>query len=353
MFVKHHRKIKTIVSVLLKGGITGIIAFGFIPYLFNTGSVNLVISLIEGLIIGLLFGLAENIFFGTRLKKLPFSVLLIIRTFVYSIIWLWGEIIVVLVLLYYGGLSISDWQSQKFVDYITVTHPELNIFAAVLICFVISYLWQINSMLGRGVLLKYIRGKYHKPVSEDRIFMFLDLSSATTIAEKLGAQKYSQFLKDFFYDIDEVITDTKGEIFQYEGDGIIILWAVKNGAINNNCVKMFFAAKENIGELKENYIKKYGLSPKFKAGLHFGEVLITEIGDLKKEIAYHGDAINTTARICSSCNEVKRKLLISSELLQKLTLENRYDVESMGEFKLKGKENVVALFSIDVQSDTT
>jgi len=351
--MKHHRKIKNIVSILIKGGITGIIAFGFVPYLFNTESSNLVISLVEGLIIGLLFGLAENIFFTTRLKKLPFSVLLIIRTFAYSIIWFWGEIIMLLILLYYGGLSISDFGSQKFIDYITVTHPELNIFAAVLICFVISYLWQINSMLGRGVLLKYIRGKYHKPVSEDKIFMFLDLSSATTIAEKLGAQKYSGFLKDFFYDIDEVITDTKGEIFQYEGDGIIILWAVKSGTTNNNCVEVFFKAKEKIHELKEDYVKKYGLSPEYKAGLHYGEVVIAEIGDSKKEIAYHGDAINTTARICSSCNEVNRKLLISSELFQKLKLKNNYDFESMGEFKLKGKENVIELFSIDVQNDTT
>ncbi len=264
-----------------------------------------------------------------------------------------AAIIMIIILLYYGGLSISDYGSPKFYDYIKDTHPELNMFAAVFISFIISYLWQINSMLGRGVLLKYIRGKYHKPVSEDRIFMFLDLSSATTIAERLGAQKYSQFLKDFFYDIDEVITDTKGEIFQYEGDGIIILWTVKNGTDNSNCVELFFKAKEKLSGLKEDYIKKYGLSPEYKAGLHYGEVVIAEIGDSKKEIAYHGDAINTTARICSSCNEVKRKLLISSELLQKLKLNKNYDVESIGEFKLKGKEKVVTLFSIDAQSGTT
>ena len=349
--MKHHRKIKTIVSVLTKEGITGIIAFGFVPFLFTYESSNLLISLIEGLIIGLLFGLAENIFFTNRLKKLSFSALLIIRTFVYSIIWFWGSLIMALILVYYGGLSILDYGSPKFYDYITDIHPQLGLIPAVFISFIISYLWQINSMLGRGVLLKYIRGKYHKPVSENRIFMFLDLSSATTIAEKLGAQNYSQFLKDFFYDIDEVITGTKGEIFQYEGDGIIILWTVKNGAQNNNCVKMFFAANKKITELKNKYINKYGLSPEYKAGLHYGEVVITEIGESKKEIAYHGDAINTTARICSSCNEVNRKLLISSALLQKLKLQNKYTVETMGGFKLKGKEKVIELFSIDILTD--
>jgi len=192
--VKHHKKIKTIVLVLIKSGITGVIAFGLVPFLFTYESSNLLIRLIEGLIIGILFGLAENIIFTNRLKKLRFSTLLIIRTIVYSIIWFCGAMIMVLILIYYGGLSISDYGSQKFLDYITDIHPQLGLFPAVFISFIISYLWQINSMLGRGVLLKYIRGKYHKPASEDRIFMFLDLSSATTIAERLGAQKYSQFL---------------------------------------------------------------------------------------------------------------------------------------------------------------
>jgi len=93
------------------------------------------------------------------------------------------------------------------------------------------------------------------------------------------------------------------------------------------------------------------MSPEYKAGLHYGEVVIAEIGESKKEIAYHGDAINTTARICSSCNEVYRKLLISSELLQKLKLKNNYDVESMGEFRLKGKEKVIKLFSVDILTE--
>ena len=347
----YKRKFKTIVSVIVKGGITGIIAFGFVPFLFTMESSNLSIMLVEGLITGLLFGLAESIIFTKRLKKLPFSVLLIIRTLAYSIIWFWSQMIMVIILVYYGGLSISDYGSKKFIDYITAIHPELSIWVAIFISFSVSYLWQINSMLGKRVLIKYIRGKYHKPVLENRIFMFLDLSAATTIAEKLGAQKYSQFLKDFFYDIDGIIRDTKGEIFQYEGDGIIILWTIKNGIQNNNCVKMFFDANRKIKGLKIKYIEKYGMSPEYKAGLHYGEVVITEIGDSKKEIVYHGDAINTTARICSSCNELNKKLLISSALLQKLNLENKYTFETMGDFKLKGKKEVIELFSIDVLTD--
>ena len=41
-------------------------------------------------------------------------------------------------------------------------------------------------------------GKYHRPRKEERIVMFLDLTSSTAIAEKLDLYKYSSFLKDFF-----------------------------------------------------------------------------------------------------------------------------------------------------------
>jgi len=154
--MKHSRKIKTIISVLIKSGFTGIIAFGFFPFLFTMESSNLSFMLMEGLIIGLLFGLAENLIFTKRIKKLSFSVLLIVRTLVYSIIWFCSQMIMVVILIYYGGLSISDYGSQKFIDYITDIHPELSIWVAVFISFSISYLWQINSMLGKGVLVKYI-----------------------------------------------------------------------------------------------------------------------------------------------------------------------------------------------------
>ena len=86
------------------------------------------------------------------------------------------------------------------------------------------------------------------------------------------------------------------------------------------------------------YIEKYGLSPEFKAGIHFGNVIINEVGGTKQEIAYHGDTVNTTARIRSECSVLNEKLLISAELLDLLPdIDIEYLVESKGVFSLKGK----------------
>jgi len=57
------------------------------------------------------------------------------------------------------------------------------------------------SLVFTPLFWKIARGKYYKPKSENRIFMFVDLNSSTTLAEKLGNERYHELLKDFFADI--------------------------------------------------------------------------------------------------------------------------------------------------------
>ena len=104
--------------------------------------------------------------------------------------------------------------------------------------------------------------------------------------------------KDFFFNLDESIVETNGSIFQFVGDEVVILWKTKEGVENNNCLRFFFLAEDNIKRYKEKFSDKYGVYPEFKAGLHFGNVIVTEVGGTKQEIAYHGDTVNTAALPC-------------------------------------------------------
>ncbi|MFC1532685.1 hypothetical protein ACFL7M_04885 [Thermodesulfobacteriota bacterium] len=71
---------------------------------------------------------------------------------------------------------------------------------------------EVSDNLGQGVLKNFLIGKYHKPREEERIFMFLDMKSSTTIAEKLGHEDYYKLLNDYYADLTEVIIQTSGEI---------------------------------------------------------------------------------------------------------------------------------------------
>src|SRR4030095_2713370 len=132
---------------------------------------------------------------------------------------------------------------------------------------------------------------------EERIFMFLDMRSSTTIAENIGHVKFFQMLSECYSDLSEPITMHSGEIYQYVGDEVIVSWKLKKGLKNNNCIQCFFAMKAVIKKQIEKYNEKFGVLPEFKAGFHFGKMITGEIGVIKKEIDFTGDVLNTTARI--------------------------------------------------------
>ncbi|MDQ3019309.1 MAG: adenylate/guanylate cyclase domain-containing protein [Bacteroidota bacterium] len=330
---------------------------------FTTGGamINAVISqgfkfypIINEFFIGLLFGLITSIseiyFLEEKLRRMRFSTALLIRTTFYVVIC--ALIIIAVGLSRIGSRVDSEYYDiiehhGSLIAYITSGEFIELLIYSVLLSFFVNFIRQINRLLGQNVLLNYVRGKYQLPLEEELIFMFLDLKSSTTIAEKIGLKKNHEFLNDFFYDMTEPILEFKGRIYQYVGDEIVLTWTMKDGIKNANCIECFFRIQKNIQKKKAVYMEKFGVYPEFKAGLHFGKVITGEIGEIKKDIVYHGDTVNTSSRIQTECNTYNKILLISKNLLDKLNLEDKYKAESMGNIKLRGKEKELELCSIE------
>jgi adenylate cyclase len=86
--------------------------------------------------------------------------------------------------------------------------------------------------------------------------------------------------------------------------------------------------------------------PEFKAGIHVGEVITAQIGELKSEIVYNGDVLNTTARIQALCNQLSQKLLVSAELMENLSLGPEFTVFKQGPVQLSGKSEALELCAV-------
>jgi adenylate cyclase len=206
----------------------------------------------------------------------------------------------------------------------------------------------VNEKYGPGVFGKLLIGRYHRPREEQRIFMFVDIRSSTTIAERLGHIRFFNLLNDFYHDITNAIIYTSGEIYQYVGDEVVISWTMKNGAANANCIRCFYGMQEAIQKSSAYYQEKYGLVPEFKAGLHCGPVTLGEIGVIKKDIVFSGDVMNTTSRIQSVCNKFRVKILFSKYLLDVLNLPpHDFTPKRMGIIELKGKRQKVELYTFE------
>ena len=176
--------------------------------------------------------------------------------------------------------------------------------------------------------------------------MFLDMKSSTAIAERLGHVQYFELLREYYADLSDPTIQYAGEIYQYVGDEIVVTWDLKNGLDNNNCLRCFFEMKKAIERQSNKYKAKFGVVPTFKAGFHYGEVTTGEIGVIKKDIAFSGDVLNTTARIQGLCNQYEVDLLVSGELLSILQLSEQFQIKSLGVSELRGRDKSIELFTI-------
>lgn len=297
--------------------------------------------------IGLFFGLVNAVFelyiFPSRVKKIPFYLVLIFRTF---FLFIWINITYFLFLFVFGkllGIIVIYEELAEFYRYKGIFSVYIYVLAG---SFFINLFIQMMKKMGGRVFLNNFLGKYSKPQEEERIFMFLDLKSSTSIAEKLGHKDYSSFIKDFFYDVSLPVENTKGEIYQYVGDEIVITWLKKHGLKNSQCINCFFLAEKSVMKQAKYYQKKYGIIPEFKAGMHIGTVVTTEVGYLKQEIVFHGDTVNTASRIQELCSRLGCRLLLSKALAD-VTGSEQYSFKDMGSHKLKGKKEETELMCVE------
>ncbi len=305
-------------------------------------------TVVTGFSIGFFIGFFEWIFSNHKIKRLPYSIILLFRAISYFFITLICVYIILIIFLQKNGLgsqALAD--PQKFAEISRVYFlTNINTIYILLLTLSATFIWQLKSFFGKGVLINYLTGRYHKPSIEERIFMFLDLNDATTFAEKLGSKKYSSFLSDFFNDLDSAFVKTKGQVFQYVGDEVIVIWKPAEGLLNSNCIKAYLLAIDILKKRKDYYLDKYNVFPAFKASLHLGEVTITEIGVSKKEIVYHGDTINTASRICATAHSLGKSILISETLHDQLETDSDIIFENMGAHTFKGKKQKMRIYSI-------
>jgi adenylate cyclase len=204
----------------------------------------------------------------------------------------------------------------------------------------------VDRFLGAGVLSSLLTGRYHHPRYEDRIFLFADLADSTPLAQKLGDLSYHRFLNAVFTAIGPTIDRFEGAVHRYIGDEMIVTWPYSVGVDDATCVLCALEILDVLEKAGPSFIEEFGEAPHLRIALHGGEVVAGEISGQKREIVYSGDAINTTARIQGIASSTDQSLVISSELMSKLDLPLDVIVESLGEFQLKGRNDVSELLAL-------
>ncbi|QNL48195.1 adenylate/guanylate cyclase domain-containing protein [Olivibacter sp. SDN3] len=312
---------------------------------YRTGSMFMLFTLL-GILYGSLLGATEYYLDKYRLGKMALGSVILAKALLSLLM-----IIVIIAILSAVSVEINvpytipgdspaNFLSRKYIIYLFLLYY-------LLMTLLIGFINQVNKKYGPGVLIPLVLGKYRRPVEEMRVFMFMDLKSSTTIAEILGHIRYSSFIRDSLYDINQVLPAYNAEVYQYVGDEVVVSWRIDRDMQYDRCALFFFACRSQFLKRLDYYKENYGFFPEFKAGLHMGVVTAVEIGDIKRDIAYHGDTINTTARIQSVCNHFDKDFLASSQMVRQVGLEDHFKTQPLGMIKLKGKSSEIGITSIE------
>ncbi len=305
-------------------------------------------GLVNGVLNGIFIGLLDTIWVrkrrGRRLRRLP----LISYTIVLTLMWITIIFLNMTLTRHWLGLS-HDLSFQWMLRQDFGRHFIFCLFMA----FTFNLLLRITAFLGTRSLVEILLGRYQEPAMEHLAFMFLDVVGSTKLTEKIGDAKTQTLICNLFFDIASTVDQYGGEVHRYIGDEMVITWDLsKRRAVPDimGCLVEVF----NIIEAHKQVNKpRHGAWIDLRAGLNAGPVLVSEVGDLKRELVYFGDTINVAAGLQSHCKVVGVRALVSSSLYRTLQHTPQLQPSRLGPILMKGKVEQVESIALDyIEADS-
>ncbi|NNF28062.1 MAG: adenylate/guanylate cyclase domain-containing protein [Gemmatimonadetes bacterium] len=302
-------------------------------------------------LVGCMIGAIELLYLNRRFAARTLATKLVGKTLIYAAL-LTGVILVTfpIAAAMEMNTSLTDGRVWQRLDAFFVSKTGLATGVQLTTSLVASLFYaEISEHMGPGVLMNFLTGRYHKPRVERRVFLFSDMKSSTSIAERLGHRQYFDLLRAYYAAMSDSIVNHGGEVYQYVGDEIVVSWPEHEGLRDSNCLRCVLSMKRALNRDSSRFLEAFGLVPDFKAGLQLGEVTTGEIGALKKQIVFSGDVLNQTARIQALCSGYDEEVLVGDELWARLDGKEEFEVRSLGHQVLRGKEQPVELFALDLE----
>ena len=295
--------------------------------------------LISGSIAGIeIFLLRE----GTSMKRglrLPFVAVVLLKTLAYA-----GIVSIVVV----GAPQLAKIFPGLLRPTPLDRHTELiTIGFSMMMTLVFVIILQAASLVGRRTFRNLVMGRYRQPRAERRFFLFVDVIGSTAIAERLGPLQAHRFLAAVFSATAEPIAVSRGEIYQYVGDEIVITWTEADGRLDARPLRCFFLMEEALRGLNDSFRAQFAAEPGLRGALHLGEVIAGEVGEQRRAIVYHGDVMNTASRLEQATRDLGCRFIASTTAVESCLEKNDFQLKDLGELALRGRRQPIRAFAVE------
>jgi adenylate cyclase len=204
----------------------------------------------------------------------------------------------------------------------------------------------ITNIIGPRAFLNFIIGRYHTPIEESRFVLFVDIAGSTGLAERLGGIAIHRLLDRTFRLLTLSVIDYRGEVLNYVGDEVIVTWRERNGALECRPLRCFMAMRDELARAAGQLQREFGVVPRIRGSLHFGPVIVGEIGDLKRAIVFNGDVMNTAARLEELSRNVDGGFLASRAAMERFNSVPPFVVRDLGRLPIRGRVDGIDVVGI-------
>jgi adenylate cyclase len=204
----------------------------------------------------------------------------------------------------------------------------------------------ITNIIGPRAFLNFIIGRYHTPIEERRFVLFVDIAGSTGLAERLGGIAIHRLLDRTFRLLTLAVVDYRGEVLNYVGDEVIVTWPERKGAIECRPLRCFVAMRDELSRAASQLEREFGVVPRIRGSLHFGPVIVGEIGDLKRAIVFNGDVMNTAARLEELSRGVDGGFLASRAAMERFSSAPPFAVRDLGRLPIRGRADGIDVVGI-------
>lgn len=329
------RQLRILTTFLLGGVVAGIL---YNVVRGHVAPINFVLGAIYGVLISLAVGAYEVFVVQGAprlwLRGLPFGVSVLVRSLVYAA--------VIFPVLYFdlGVLMLGLPPDPSTPDLWRAAGYSVGV------SLLFNFLLHISYIVGPRTLARLIAGRYRSPREEERFVLFVDVVGSTAAAERLGNRKSHTFLDRVFRIVSGPVLDFRGEIYLYVGDEMIVTWPAESGASNGRALHCFLAMRQALAAAAAGFRYDFDLTPQLRGSLHFGVVVVGEIGDIKRHIVFHGDVMNVAARLEEASRAITGGFVVSRPAADALGPVEGVVLANLGSFSLRGRVQPLEAFGL-------
>lgn len=172
----------------------------------------------------------------------------------------------------------------------------------------------------------------------NKAVVFVDLSSSTSLFERLGDLAATALVRKITTDIAVHLKTFNGRILKFLGDGVMAIFDLPGDAVYA-CIQLHVVLNYSLVE-KSHFFPRSNIA--LRVGIDYGHLV--EIGN-----DAYGDTVNVASRVMSMAKP--DEIMLTAEVYKNLSEPLQQNCRRLGRMLLRGKEMPQLIYGLDLVSE--